>query len=56
MPDWRSQYAGKLAYLQELARKGQLSRDNSILREMESKGRNIPELGRLVDELVRQAK
>lgn len=56
MADWRSQYASKLAYLQDMARKGQLQRNNSILREMEDKARNLPELARLVDELIRQAK
>ncbi len=56
IPDWRQQYASDLAYLQDLARKGQLQRNNSILQKMEGKARNIPELARLVDELIRQAR
>ena len=49
------QYASKMAYLQDLANKGLLTRDNNIWRELDSK-RNVPEVNSFLNSIASKIK
>ena len=49
------QYASKMAYLQDLANKGLLTRDNNIWKELDGK-RNVPEVNAFLNSIIHKIK